>query len=169
MLKRSRRGKMVVAAVVLAAVLIGALGMLVRSVWAEGEKDLGQLLQQSGLKFRKLDKDAGWVVPFDAGGGKTVNVLITYTSNKKKFAMIFATVVDKDDKYEYGKDVLLEAMKLNNQATGCKFCLDYDNGDIDCQSEVYMATLTPETLDLYVNLVAQTANEDGQKLSALVK
>jgi hypothetical protein len=135
---------------------------------AQDENPLKTLLDKTELKYKKLD-ETSWIVPFDAKEGKTIDVYLTYNDDKKKFALIFSTVVDKEDKYEFGKEVLDEAMKLNNDYPGVKFCLDADHGDIDVQSEVYMSTLTPEVLSMYVNLVAQMADDNSQKLNALVR
>ena len=129
---------------------------------------LKAMLDKSGLKYKKLD-DESWIVPFDAKDGKTLDVYLTYNDTNRKFALIFSTVVDKEDKYDFPKAVLVEAMKLNNDYPGVKFCLDADHGDIDVQTEVLMQTLTPEVLSMFVNLVAQMADDNGQKLNDLVR
>lgn len=135
---------------------------------AQDDNPLKALLDQTGLKYKKLD-DTSWIVPFDAKEGKTIDVYLTYNDDKKKFALIFSTVVDKDDNYEFGKEVLAEAMKLNNDYPGIKYCLDADHGDIDVQSEIYMSGLNAEVLTMYVNLVAQMADDNAEKLNALVR
>ncbi|NPV49134.1 MAG: hypothetical protein HPY69_19495 [Armatimonadetes bacterium] len=171
MIKRVPSGKIALGAVVMTAILAGALGLLLHgTVSAQDEEanPLKDLLEKTGLKTRALD-DESWIVPFDAQDGGTIDVYVTYNNEKKKFAMIFATVVDKDDKFEFGREVLVECMKLNNDYPACKFCLDYDHGDIDCQSEVLISTLTAESLDMHINLVAALADEQAESLRALVK
>jgi hypothetical protein len=165
-LRGVRRWKYAAGVVALVAVI--ALTTALCSVWAQEADPLGAMIAKSGLKFRELEKGS-WVVPFDAGEGKTMDVYVTYNNEKKKFAMIFTTVVDKEDNYAFSKEILLEAMKLNNDYPACKFCLDAANGDIDCQSEVYMATLTPESLDMHINLVAALADENSKKLNELAR
>ncbi len=163
-------GKITLGALVLTAVLAGALILLHGSVIAQDEdaNPLKDLLEKTDLKLRPLD-DESWIVPFDADDGSTFDVYVTYNNDKKKFAIIFATVVDKEDKFEFSREVLEACMKLNNDYPASKFCLDYDHGDIDCQSEVYMATLTPESLFMHINLVAALADEQAANLRLLVK
>lgn len=156
-----------------AVALVAVVGLVIAMpgssrVVAADDNPLKTMLEKTQLKSRALD-DTSWIVPFDAKDGGNIDVYVTYNNEKRKFAMIFATVVDKDDKFDFGKDVLVEAMKLNNDYPACKFCLDYDHGDIDCQSEVLMSTLTPETLDMHINLVAALADEQGPKLKDLVR
>lgn len=165
---KSRQGRIAVAVLVGTAVLAGVLALLACQVQAQDENPLKTVLDKTGLKYKKLD-DTSWIVPFDAKDDKSLDVYVTYNDDKKKFALIFATVVDKDDNFEFGKDVLLEAMKLNNDFPGVKFCADVDHGDIDVQSEVLMTTLTPEVLSMYINLVAQMADDNSQKLNEQVR
>ena len=168
--KRLPNRRLVLSILALAAVAAGAAAFFVHGAMAaEGDANpLKALLEKTALKNRSLD-DESWVVPFDAKDGGTIDVYVTYNNEKKKFAMVFATVVDKSDKYDYPKEILQECMKLNNDYPACKFCLDYDHGDIDCQSEVLMSTLTSEALDMHINLVAALADEQGAKLKAMVK
>ena len=51
--------------------------------------------------------------PFDAKDAKSLDVYVTYNDAKRKFALVFSTVVDKEDKFDYGKDVLLEIGKVS--------------------------------------------------------
>lgn len=164
----TRRGRIAVALVVGAAIVLGAAAVLVCSAQAQDDNPLKALLDKSGLKYTKLD-DESWIVPFDAEGGNTLNVYVTYNDDKKRFALIFSTVVDKDDNFSYGKDLLQEAMKLNNDFAGIKFCLDAEHGDIDCQSEVLMSTLNAEVLSMYINMVAEKADTYSKKLNELVR
>jgi hypothetical protein len=130
--------------------------------------DLGALLQATGLKYSALEgQENSWRVPFEGEGGKTLDVFVTYNDDKKQFALIFATVVDREDNYDFGREVLAECMKLNNDFPGVKFVLDGKHGDIDCQTEVYMSTITAESLGMYINLVASMSNENSAKLNQL--
>lgn len=165
---KDRRGRITVAVLVGAAFLAGAATLLVRQAQAQDDNPLKTMLDKSGLKYKKLD-DTSWIVPFDAKDDKSLDVYVTYNDDKKKFALIFSTVVDKDDNFDFGKDVLLEAMKLNNDYPGVKFCVDVDHGDLDVQSEVLMSTLTPEVLSTYINLVAQMTDDNSKKLNELVR
>lgn len=132
------------------------------------DNPLKVVLDKTGLKYKKLD-DESWIVPFDAKDGKTLDVYVTYNDSNRKFALVFSTVVDKEDNFNYPKEVLVEAMKLNNDFPGVKFCLDIEHGDIDVQTEALMQTLTPEVLAMYVNLVAQMADDNAKKLNDLVR
>jgi hypothetical protein len=164
-----RRGRIAVTALVGTALLAGALALLVsHQVHAEDDNPLKTMLDKTELKYKKLD-DNSWIIPFDAKDDKSLDVYVTYNDDKRKFALIFSTVVDKEDKYNFDKDVLLEAMKLNNDFPGVKFCADVDHGDIDVQSEVLMSTVTPEVLSMYINLVAQMADDNAKKLNELVR
>lgn len=155
-----KRGGRLVA--VLAAILLLSAGAFAQ------EKNLGDLLKETGLKYSALEGQAdSWRVPFDAKEGATMDVFVTYNDDKRQFALIFATVVDREDNYSYGREVLVEAMKLNNDFPGVKFVLDEKHGDIDCQTEVYMTTITTESLAMYVNLVASMADENAAKLQQL--
>ena len=169
MSKQSRKGRVVVGAIVVGGLVLGGLALLACSVSAQGEKDLGQLLKQSGLKYQALEDDAGWAVQMDTGGAEPTTVLLTYGDKEKTFALIFSTVVDKDDKFDYGKELLVECMKLNNDINYCKLCLDFDNGDIDCQGEQYMSVLTSDLLVKYIKVVAATAAENRENLNNLAK
>ena len=132
------------------------------------EKNLGDLLKATGLKYNALEGQTdSWRVPFDAKEGKALDVFVTYNDDKKQFALIFATVVDREDNYAYGREVLAECMKLNNDFPGIKFVLDEKHGDIDCQTEVYMSTITAESLTMYINLVASMGDDHSAKLNQL--
>jgi hypothetical protein len=131
-------------------------------------QDLGELLKATGLKHTALEgQDNSWRVPFEGEAGKTLEVYVTYNDDKKQFALIFATVVDREDNYVFSREVLVECMKLNNDYPGVKFVLDEKHGDIDCQTEAYMGTITAESLGMYINLVASMANENMAKLNQL--
>jgi len=130
--------------------------------------DLGELLKATGLKHTALEgQEDSWRVPFEGDNGKTLEVYVTYNDEKKQFALIFATVVDREDNYVYSREVLVECMKLNNDYPGVKFVLDEKHGDLDCQTEAYMGTITAESLGMYINLVASMANENMAKLNQL--
>ena len=146
---------------------VAASLMLCAGAYAQG-KDLASLLKATGLKHTALEGvEDSWRVPFDAAGGKTLDVFVTYNDDKKHFALIFATVVDREANYAYNRDVLVKAMKLNNDFPGIKFVLDEKNGDIDCQTEVYMETITVESLTMYINLVASMGDENMAELNRL--
>lgn len=169
MSKHGQRRRVVLGVIALVAVAatIGAC-LTLGSVSAQEDNPLKDMLAKTNLKNRALDNES-WVVPFDGKGGESIDVYVTYNNEKHRFAMIFATVVDKEDKYDYDKDILLECMKLNNDYPACKFCLDYDHGDIDCQTEVLMSTLTPESLAMHINLIAAMADEQKDELRKLVR
>lgn len=143
------------------------LGLSHSSVAADGDNPLKDMLGKTNLKSRALDNES-WVVPFDGKDGEGIDVYVTYNNEKRRFAMVFATAVDKEDKFDFDKDILLECMKLNNDYPACKFCLDYDHGDIDCQTEVLMSTLTPESLAMHINLIAAMVDEQKAELRKLV-
>jgi len=158
----THRNRVVCVLMVVAATLLVSAG-----AFADGQ-DLGALLKATGLKYSALEGVAdSWRVPFDAKEGKTLDVFVTYNDDKKHFALIFATVVDREDNYAYNRDLLAAAMKLNNDLPGIKFVLDQKNGDIDCQTEVYMATITAESLAMYINLVASIGDENMADLTKL--
>jgi hypothetical protein len=144
---------------------LAALLMLSAGAYAQ---DLAGLMKATGLKYTALEGiEDSWRVPFDAEGGKTLDVFVTYNDDKKHFALIFATVVDREDNYVYNRDVLAKSMKLNNDLSGVKFVLDEKNGDIDCQTEVYMPTITAESLAMFINLIASVGDENTAELSQL--
>lgn len=128
--------------------------------------DLGALLQQTGLKYSSVERDA-WVVPYDDGHGGTVKEYITYSNDKKDFALIFLTVVDRGPGYSFSYALLTRAMQLNNDKVGIKFVLDGKRGDIDCQTEVYLPTATPESLKMEMDVVAREATDEWTELNNL--
>jgi hypothetical protein len=149
-------------------ILIVLAAILVLTAGAHAEGNLADLLKATGLKYSALEGvEDSWRVPFDAKGGKTLDVFVTYNDDKKHFALIFATVVDREDNYVYNRDTLVKAMKLNNDFPGIKFVLDEKNGDIDCQTEVYMQTITAESLTMYINLVASMGDDNMAELNQL--
>lgn len=147
--------------------VLPALVALASAAWAQAPQ-LADLMPQTGLKYSALEGQADtWRVPFDGRDGKNIDVFVTYNDDNKQFALIFATVVDREDKFSFNVEVLTEAMKLSNDYPGMKFVLDEDHGDIDCQSEVYMATITAESLGMYINLVASMSDEHKARLNEL--
>lgn len=156
-----KRSTLVVGIIVAAVLLAGTAGL------AE-DKSLGDLLKATGLKHTALEgQENSWRVPFEGEGGKNLDVFVTYNDDKKQFALIFATVVDREDGFAYNRETLAECMKLNNDYPGVKFVLDEKHGDIDCQTEVYMSTITSETLAMFINLVASMGDENAPKLNQL--
>jgi hypothetical protein len=165
-----RSGKLAVTLVLTLALVAITSGLIMSNVRAAGDNPLLDLLKDSGLKYKNVgDSGTSWIVPFDTDGGKTLNVFVTYNNDKRKFCMMFCTVVDKEKKHDFNLEMLVEAMKYNNDYPACKFVLDYDNGDIDVQNEVLMRTLTPDSLADYVNLLASMADEKGAKLNQLAR
>lgn len=163
------RGRIAVVAIVGLAVLGGAALLLIASTTQAADKNpLAGLLGKTGLTYHKLD-DESWLVPFDTKENKTIEVFVTYADSKKKFALVFTTVVDEADKFDYSKAVLVECMKMNNDYPGVKFCLDYDSGAIDCQSEILMTNLDAKVLADYINRVASMADSSSQTLNELIQ
>lgn len=148
------------------ALLAGLL--LTASAGFAQNPDLGALLKATGLKYSALENvEDSWRVPFEGEEGKALDVFLTYNDEKKQFALIFATVVDREENHGFNRDVLAECMKLNNDYPGVKFVLDEKHGDIDCQTEAYMSTITAESLAMYLNLVASMTSEHAAKLNQL--
>ncbi len=136
--------------------------------WAEDQpKDLGALLKATGLKYSEVKAGESWRIPFDLNNGQTLDVFLAYNNEKKHFALIFATIVDREDNFVFNREVLAEAMRLNNDLPGIKFVLDEKNGDIDCQTEIWMKTITAESLEMYINLVAAVVDENIAKFNQL--
>lgn len=135
---------------------------------AQPQGDLAYLLQQTGLKYSAVpDQSDSWVVPFDGSDGKPLREYVSYSNDKRKFAMIFIQVVDREPHHVFSRAMLTKAMELNNDRPGTKFVLDDDNGDIDCQTEVYLPTATPAELKMALNNVASTADKYGAELKGL--
>lgn len=148
--------------------LILASLLLTAAAGLAEDKSLADVLKATGLKYSALEgQENSWRVPFEGQGGKNLDVFITYNDDKKQFALIFATVVDREDNFAYNRETLAECMKLNNDFPGIKFVLDEKHGDIDCQTEVYMSTITTESLAMYINLVASMGDEHAAKLNQL--
>lgn len=164
----NKQGRIAVAAVVIVALVLGGVAFIPVGARANGENPLAEMLVQTDLKYRELDEE-GWVIPFEGENDEIIDVYLTYNNEKRKFAMIFTTVVDRDPEYEFSRDLLEAAMRLNNDYPGVKFCLDQTYGDIDCQAEVYMETITPESLDMYINLVAALALSHSATLNELAR
>jgi hypothetical protein len=152
----------------LAVLAIGAMSAGLYTVWAQDANPMEKLLKDSGLEYR-LVADGIWVVPFDVGEENTLDVTVVYTDTDKDFSLIYTTVVDKDDDYVFNREVLTTAMQHNNDYHACKFCLDSDNGDIDCQNELLMSTLTSEALNIYINQLASVADDTRQHLNELAR
>ncbi|HXH64597.1 MAG TPA: hypothetical protein VNH42_03690 [Mariprofundaceae bacterium] len=132
---------------------------------AQAQDVLASLLQQTGLKYKTLN--GSWMVPFNDGKGKTINEYVTYSNNRREFALIFVTIVHRPPHYVFSRALLTEAMKMNNDDVGAKFVLDDDRGDIDCQTEVYLPTATPASLKMALDNVASRAIHNMEKLNSL--
>lgn len=131
--------------------------------------DIGALLQQTGLKYSNISNAnvQAWKIPYDNGKGGTIDEYITYSNDKRDFALIFVTVVDKTPGYNFSYALLTRAMQLNNDKVGIKFVLDEKHGDIDCQTEVYLPAATPATLKRALDNVAKEATDEWQELNGL--
>lgn len=165
-----RKGRTMLTVALALALVAGVTLLVAGLVGAQDNNPLASMLRDSGLKYSAVgDSGTSWKVPFDTDNGKTMNVFVTYNNDKRKFCMMFCTAVDLEKKHDYNRGVLLECMKYNNDYPACKFVLDYDNGDIDCQNEVLMKTLTPETLSAYVNLIASMVVDKQAKLNQLAE
>lgn len=133
---------------------------------AQEQGQLEALMTATGLKMEKLEDDT-WKVPFDGKDGTTLDVYVTYSNEKKIAALIFCTVVDREADFEFNREVLARAMAISNDQPFIKIVLDAEHGDLDCQTEAYMPTLTPEALKLYVDTVASVSDEYGAELNRL--
>jgi len=152
----------------LAAVLLTA-GTTFADSSSPDADPLGTAVEKCGLKCERLADQTAWKVPFDAKEQGTLNVYVTYNDDKRQYALIFATVVHKTKDFEYSREVLEECMKINSDIPGFKFCLDYSHGDLDCQAELLMSTLTPESLKHHLSLVASMSQQHGPKLRGMAQ
>ncbi|MEN6642798.1 MAG: hypothetical protein ABFE08_10155 [Armatimonadia bacterium] len=133
---------------------------------AQEQGQLETLMNATGLKMEKLEADT-WKVPFDGDNGKTLEVYVTYSNDKKLSALIFCTVVDRDANFQFNREVLARAMVISNDQPFIKIVLDADHGDLDCQTEAYMPTLTAEALKMYLDTVASISDQYGAELNQL--
>lgn len=150
--------------------LLMALLLLSAPSQAQGTADLATLMEQTGLKSKLLGNTTdSWSVPFESKSGGTFEVYVTYSNDRKDFALIFTTVVDGPEGQTYGSALLTEALKLSNDYTGVKFVYDQKYGDIDCQAEVFLGEgcVTAEELKMYINAVANVADTTRAQLNAL--
>jgi len=169
MSRKIRHGKGLLVALSLLAVLCGVLVLTAGPLGAEPTSpDLEQLMSQTGLKYSQTAPTV-WVVPFDGDSGRRFEVFVTYNDDGRLYALIFTTVVDRADGYQYGREVLAEALKISNDIPGCKLVLDQDYGDIDCQSEQFMENLTTASLIRHIELVAAMADKYYKMLNDLAK
>ncbi|HOX27054.1 MAG TPA: hypothetical protein PLL30_15145 [Candidatus Krumholzibacteria bacterium] len=131
---------------------------------------LKDLLDQTGLVWSPVEQSVdSWRVPYESSDGRgPVEVFLTYNDDSRQFALLFATVVDRPEYFDFGKDVLVECMRLNNDYSGVKFCLDARYGDIDCQTELLMSALDAETLALSLERVADLADQHRARLDGMV-
>lgn len=163
----SRASKRVFGAVVLSVLLGGSLA------WGQDPKpdNLQEVLAGTGLSWQAIEEGVdSWRVSFqDSAETGSIDVYLTYNDDNRRYALIFSTVVDEAPEYIYSQDILAECMKLNNLYPGIKFCLDFANGDIDCQNESLMSTLTSESLSLQLDRVASFVDEYGPTLRAMAE
>jgi hypothetical protein len=144
------------------------VGVITPPARAQAQVDLASLLQQTGLNYSPMAGVAdAWVLNFNGDGGKTLKEYVTYNDEGKQYALIFITVVDGPEHHVFSPALLTEAMELNNALPGAKFVYDEDHGDIDCQTEVPLATATAATLRQALNRVATVASDHMEKLNGL--
>lgn len=146
--------------------LVLAAGLALAQEPAQEPDPLAKLVATCGLEVTKLADDA-WNIPFDVGKDKPLNVIVSYHDDEKKFALIFTTVVDRKDNFQFNQNVLQECMKLNGEYPVAKFSLDPPAGNLDCEIQTYIPALTAETLRLYASFVASIADENRAKLEQL--
>ena len=159
----------VVQAALVVAVMCVVAGSLAMPARADDEDPLQAMLDQTDLKYRVLDENS-YIVPFEIEGAdedETLDVFLTYNNDEKKFALMFCTILDYEDGHDFRPETMLRALRINNDFPAIKLCIDADNGDLDCQAEVYMRTLDAESLDMYINFVASMATKFAEELHAL--
>ncbi|MGI5844875.1 MAG: YbjN domain-containing protein [Candidatus Xenobium sp.] len=130
----------------------------------EKTPDLGQLMEKSGLKSQALG-EAGFLVRYETESGPDLDVLVVYWDETKEQILIFTTVVDREPGAEFSHKLLQKAMELNNDHPFAKFVLDPKYGDLDCQTELDLAGLTPKALAWHINWVASV----GEKARGIFK
>ncbi|MEN6303675.1 MAG: hypothetical protein ABFD96_13175 [Armatimonadia bacterium] len=160
-MKRQQLANGIVRTALMVLVVAAALPAL-----AQEQGQLETLMNATGLKMEKLEADT-WKVPFDGDNGKTLEVYVTYSNDKKISALIFCTVVDRDANFQFNREVLARAMVISNDQPFIKIVLDADHGDLDCQTEAYMPTLTAEALKMYLDTVASISDQYGAELNQL--
>ena len=107
------------------------------------------------------------MIPYDNDNGGTIKEYISYSNDKRDYALILVTVIDRTPGYNFGYALLTRAMQLNNDKVRIKFVLDGQHSDINCQTEVYLPTATPESLKLALDHVAKEAIDEWQELNSL--
>jgi len=149
-------------------VLVCLLGFALAAgtAMAQEQDPLGKLLGTCGLEVTKMADDA-WNIPFDVGKDKPLNVIVSYHDDEKKFALIYTTVVDRKDNFQFNQKVLQECMKLNGEYPVAKFSLDPPAGNIDCEIQTYVPGLTADELKLYCSFVASIADDNKANLEQL--
>lgn len=147
------------------ACLLG-MALAVGTAVAQEQDPLGKLLAACGLEVTKMADDA-WNIPFDVGKDKPLDVIVSYHDDEKKFALIYTTVVDRKDNFQFNQKVLQECMKLNGEYPVAKFSLDPPAGNIDCEIQTYVPSLTADELKLYCSFVASIADDNKANLEQL--
>lgn len=163
MIQRTQHG--IVGAILLLAAVAILIGGTNTPATAEEDK-LSELLQETNLKYREIN-DYSYVVPFETEQNGTIDVFVTYNNEKKNFVLIFTTLLDYEDGHEFTPDVMARALVINNDYPAIKLCIDTENGDLDCQSEIYVRTLDAKSLDMHINFVAGVADAVGAELTAM--
>jgi len=147
--------------------LLAVLLLLTCTAQAQGEApDLGQLLEKTNLKVQALGHE-GYLVPYNSDSGVDLDVLVVYWDDSKEQVLIFNTVVDREPGDAFSPALLQKAMELNNGHPFAKFVLDPEHGDIDCQTELDLAGLTPEALTWHINWVASVSERARELFKGL--
>jgi hypothetical protein len=135
---------------------------------ADTPDPLRTMMEETDLKYKVID-EYSYLVPFELGEDEenTLDVFVTYNNDEKKFVLIFCTILDYEDGHDFRGETLARAMKINNDYPVIKLCLDADNGDLDCQSEVYVRTMDATSLEMYINFVASMTLQFFDELHAL--
>ncbi len=149
--------------IIAVSVLVWCVGT---PVTAEPDDTLAGLMRDTDLKYKVID-EYSYLAPFERDNEETLDVFITYNNEKKNFVLIFTTLLDYEDGHEFSPEVLARAMKINNDYPVVKLCLDVENGDLDCQSEVYVRTLDAQSLEMHINFVASIADKFTEELKAM--
>lgn len=151
--------------VVRAALMVFAVAAALPAL-AQEQSQLEALMNATGLKVEKLEADI-WKVPFGGDNAETLEVYVTYNNEKEIGALVFCTVVDRDEDFQFNREVLARALMISNDQPFVKLVLDAEHGDLDCQTEAYMPTLTAEALKMYVDTVAAVSSQYRAELNQL--
>jgi|ADurb_Gel_02_Slu_FD_contig_21_2993855_length_558_multi_4_in_0_out_0_1 hypothetical protein len=139
--------------------LLAVVLLLTCTAHAQGETpDLGQLMEKTDLKVQALGRE-GYLVRYETDSGVDLDVLVVYWDESKEQVLIFSTVVDREPGETFSPELLQKAMELNNGHPFAKFVLDPEHGDVDCQTELDLAGLTPKALTWHITWVASVSEK----------